>query len=71
MRAKDQGANAWLQVLNPLPDKKILDWSKLKKIAYNILELGIGTDAIKHNWFDFYFGRHKHLGVRWIKLLFS
>ena len=31
-------ANTLLYYINPLPDNKILDWPKLKQIAYDILK---------------------------------
>ena len=33
--------------------------------------LGTGEDVMWLNWFDVYFEKRKHIGVRWIKLLFS
>ena len=32
--------------------------------------LGTGRDITWHNGFDVYFGKLKHLGIKWIKLLF-
>ena len=36
-KVSSKGVIMW-EWVNPLPDNKILDWSKLKQIAYNILK---------------------------------